>query len=601
MAYWKKIKNTNAVPVLKDDLVFDQTPTVNSTNPVTSDGVARAIAGASGEVPVVTENDNGKVLKAIYDAGGPAVEWGEATVDQTYDATSTNAQSGVAVAQAISAIPSVSYTAGDGIEIDAQNAVSVKAGNGLSINNSTSVDMTLKAIKRDDRYYSIGQLTAQAVAAIKGNASLAVTVLGDSTINPSIYSFIDVRIAILPGIDAGRLPDVAAAKAILSTTNIRSSFEAGSGTSLYTMPANTQVTVDFSSPTIGSNISWADVEANPTNYLLVIVGNYYGMLYGPAYSEAAGSDPEQKDVATIGYTVPGDNSLQVSNPVPTYAVGDANKVLTVNAGGTGVEWAAAPQELPTIAGNANKILAVNSGATGTEWIAQPEAPEYVGGQGIEISNLNAVSARVGNGIAIGTASSTESVSETSKIAATRQVVYDLNANAVSALDSGSITVVTLVDYTLPYNESFFEASPKYRPGIAELTSGGDPIYNKLMVFGSTALDGTSVSSTTYKVPANTTVVFNRSDVYMSQIQWSDVVANPTNYALIFIAYTANDASSIAYTSSSIPAGQTLDAATVSYTYTETVPNCIVMEHPIEVVSSLPASPTSGVLYIVTGA
>lgn len=60
------------------ELVFDTTPTVNSFNTVTSDGVARAIAGASGEVPHVTENDNGKVLTAVYDAGGPAVEWAEA-------------------------------------------------------------------------------------------------------------------------------------------------------------------------------------------------------------------------------------------------------------------------------------------------------------------------------------------------------------------------------------------------------------------------------------------------------------------------------------------------------------------------------------------
>lgn len=65
-------------PVLTDMLVLDAVPTVNSLNGVTSDAVARAVAGASGEVPQVTENDNGKVLKAIYDAGGPAVEWGEA-------------------------------------------------------------------------------------------------------------------------------------------------------------------------------------------------------------------------------------------------------------------------------------------------------------------------------------------------------------------------------------------------------------------------------------------------------------------------------------------------------------------------------------------
>lgn len=66
------------VPVSTDDLVLDAVPTVNSFNSVTSDAVARAVAGASGEVPQVTENDNGKVLSAIYDEGGPAVEWAEA-------------------------------------------------------------------------------------------------------------------------------------------------------------------------------------------------------------------------------------------------------------------------------------------------------------------------------------------------------------------------------------------------------------------------------------------------------------------------------------------------------------------------------------------
>lgn len=62
---------------ITDTLVLDATPTVNSFNTVTSDGIARAIAGASGEVPVVTEDDNGKVLTAIYDEGGPTVEWAE--------------------------------------------------------------------------------------------------------------------------------------------------------------------------------------------------------------------------------------------------------------------------------------------------------------------------------------------------------------------------------------------------------------------------------------------------------------------------------------------------------------------------------------------
>lgn len=84
---------------LTDNLVLDAVPTVNSFNSVTSDAVARAVAGASGEVPQVTENDNGKVLTAIYDEGGPAVEWAEGGSD---------------------------YSAGTGVAISDQGAISVK-------------------------------------------------------------------------------------------------------------------------------------------------------------------------------------------------------------------------------------------------------------------------------------------------------------------------------------------------------------------------------------------------------------------------------------------------------------------------------------------
>lgn len=84
--------------VLTDSLVLDAVPRVNSMNFVTSDAVARAVAGASGEVPQVTEQDNGKVLKAIYDEGGPAVEWGDA---------------------------SPSLSAGTGINIDADSQINV--------------------------------------------------------------------------------------------------------------------------------------------------------------------------------------------------------------------------------------------------------------------------------------------------------------------------------------------------------------------------------------------------------------------------------------------------------------------------------------------
>ena len=69
-------------------------------------------------LPASTSADANKVL--TVDSNG-AAGWqtpATVTVDQTYSASSTNAQSGTAVAQAIASIPSSSYTAGDGIAIE---------------------------------------------------------------------------------------------------------------------------------------------------------------------------------------------------------------------------------------------------------------------------------------------------------------------------------------------------------------------------------------------------------------------------------------------------------------------------------------------------
>ena len=93
-------------------LTVDEVPTLDSLNPVSSDGVARAVIQAGAELPTRGSSDTGKVLTVKNSDGD--LEWAEAQggdVDQTYDATSTNAQSGVAVAQAIAAIPSEVSTA----------------------------------------------------------------------------------------------------------------------------------------------------------------------------------------------------------------------------------------------------------------------------------------------------------------------------------------------------------------------------------------------------------------------------------------------------------------------------------------------------------
>ena len=75
------------------------------------------------------------------------------------------------------------------------------------------------------------------------------------------------------------------------------------------------------------------------------------------------------DGQTIAYNSATNCWINTDFPTELPSVtGNANKMLVVNNGATGVEWRNIPTELPSISGNANKILAVNSNATGVVWI-----------------------------------------------------------------------------------------------------------------------------------------------------------------------------------------------------------------------------------------
>lgn len=108
-------KTTGSITVL-DEVDPD------SVNPVTARAVAQAVAGASGEVPIIGDNDNGKVLKAVVSGGQKSAEWGEAapavTVDQHFDASSANPQSCVAVSEGIYLNRPLTTTQASGTEID---------------------------------------------------------------------------------------------------------------------------------------------------------------------------------------------------------------------------------------------------------------------------------------------------------------------------------------------------------------------------------------------------------------------------------------------------------------------------------------------------
>lgn len=301
-------------PVLVDKLVLDAVPTVNSLNSVTSDAVARAVAGASGEVPQVTENDNGKVLKAVYDEGGPAVEWGEATVDQTYDATSTNAQSGVAVAQAIAAIPSEVSTASGHFDLGGDVPVKVNY-TGTASTETQFVTLNVDTSKgvgtnwcgfNTENNKSLGANTATLVfkepfvlGPAQGFTSFDLTIYYGSTSDPT------------------------------------------NGPTLTKSPSTpTLVEIDSNMCIAAQSITLSG--ANPIGETYP-QGEYIGVKINGANTTiiAASMDSARTN-----------GSIEIQHYPKLVATGYETTI---------------PQELPSIAGNAGKVLAVNSGATGTEW------------------------------------------------------------------------------------------------------------------------------------------------------------------------------------------------------------------------------------------
>ena len=128
----KVVVNQNKIGDVTTDavsgaLTVDEVPVLNSLNPVSSDGVARAVIQAGAELPTRGSTDTGKVLTVKNSDGD--LEWdtpATVTVDQTYNASSTNPQSGVAVASAISAIPSEVTTASGYFRLAGSTPVKVR-------------------------------------------------------------------------------------------------------------------------------------------------------------------------------------------------------------------------------------------------------------------------------------------------------------------------------------------------------------------------------------------------------------------------------------------------------------------------------------------
>ena len=287
------------------------------------------------------------------------------TVDQTYNSASTNAQSGTAVAQAIAAIPSVSYTAGDGINISAQNAISAKVGGGVTIGNASSTtavtnDLYVTPIRDGStRLYPIfGRLTADTANALS-NGSVTIKTLIDW--NDRYFST-----KYRPGIFV-----YDASWGYNKYTVMMFGTDPISGSIL----ANTEIVYDINDVNASlSNLTIETILANPTNYVFFATPcDSNGDIEWDATYYHVTTSTATAVISTASYqgTVTVPNSIILENPVPTPTSEDSAKVLTVTDAQGNYGWSSVPSELPTVTGNAGKVLTVNSGATGVEWANVP--------------------------------------------------------------------------------------------------------------------------------------------------------------------------------------------------------------------------------------
>ena len=395
-------------PVLTDMLVLDAVPTVNSLNGVTSDAVARAIAGASGEVPQVTENDNGKVLGAIYDEGGAAVEWVEPPVALP-DMTGNDGKilgavdnSGTMEAQWISKpVSNVTTTMGSfTVGVNGSGApVTVDCFNGTRQTQNTGSN------------YSAGGSTISGTwyAALKFDLGENVTVDGNAWGNP---------LFVVPTTVSVTLPTGSSLIDSNSGLLFAQIYESGGQTFIsnrgtpYSWASTNPITVttvgDVSTVTLTAG-SYEFVKAwnpNPSYDTLLFFLAFTGTLTSEAQTELenalSGCTVKNNTQFGSGFTkitgysikpavIPDINSYQANkflkvgsngsylqwstlsvDEVPTVGSTDDGKVLTASySGGVGsYSWETAQgggSSLPSITGNEYKVLSVNSNASATEW------------------------------------------------------------------------------------------------------------------------------------------------------------------------------------------------------------------------------------------
>ena len=300
-ADWNESDNTSKAyiqnkPTIPAAVTVDQTYNASSSNPQSGTAVAGAIAAISvDEVPAVTSSDDGKVLKATYSGGSGSYSWENET--------------------------GTTYTAGDAIDIT---------------NNEISVDYDTNTL----------DVAAQTVTENVTQQSSSDLFLLPSSVAALLSQSVDTQVTV--HIPANMLRDVNFNYSEEPSITFRFTLYATNDTS------ETNVSL-FSTPLTWENYNWEyglideqdivfNLPANVANQWSQALSSAVAFsICGQRYSAPATSAPVElfgdlsTDPITFTFVDASSAKLAVKNPLPASTPSDANKVLKVDANGV-PEW-----------------------------------------------------------------------------------------------------------------------------------------------------------------------------------------------------------------------------------------------------------------------
>ena len=300
-----------------------------------------------------------------------------------------------------------SYTAGGGVAIE-NDEISVKVGTGLKIDDVNTETGSLKATSDSTtrKGFEICPLTSDLLHKMSAQNGLTITTSVPFSFEPGTDR--SVGFASWSSSGAGSIDK----KLVLSSMKAQNP-----------IPAGTSIVYNTNQILPSSNTTLAYVQEHISEFHVVIF-NYFNNWSVGHFTAVEGS--VQVETATYTITDSIQDAICVKNPIPDSTVGDAGKVLTVDAQGAPA-WA-------------------------------DGAASYTAGGGVAIEN-DEISVKVGTGLKMDDVTNTGTVSLKATSDSTTRKVFEicpLTSDILQNMSSPTgLTITTSVEFEFPYGLNKF--------------------------------------------------------------------------------------------------------------------------------------------------